>query len=577
MRKPDNIVYWLGDRPPRRLALVLALQQMSFLAVYLVISPLFGRVLNLSHEQSLQLISATLLASGIGVALQAARVWGIGSGLFCPVQATSSTFSALMVAKTNGGLGAVFGTVFLLGLAQMAFAQLFVRMRGVFTVQVAGVAVMLIGLGLGSNGVRLLLEAGTGQAPEPRDGLLFLLTLGTMIACNVWSSGYARLFSAFLGLSAGFFGAWFMGGISEAEWEIFHRAPLFYLPRPMNIGWSLDYRAIPAAVVTGMFLALHGFGALVAAQRFNDADWKRPDARLLKQGVLAEGLTNVLNSFLNGLPLTSSGGAVGLAAATGCTSRHLAFWLSGIMILLAFMPKAIVFWDILPEPVMGAALIFLASFTIMAGLQVIASRLLDNRKILTVGIALILGFSYEPLKSLFLNAGPEMLKSLLFSSVGLGVLAAVLLSAVFRIGDHTRRRAAFDAHQSSLDDVVAFLEQQGKSWGARADVVRRAEYATWQAFEILTEHVLIPDAGGQAATVEMETIFNEYTFTVVLYYRGSLVPLSMHRPSHEEMLDDENDAVLRMAGYLLRRLADGARARGGEGRGRCELRLMFKD
>jgi len=47
-----------------------------------------------------------------------------------------------------------------------------------------------------------------------------------------------------------------------------------------------------------------------------------------------------------------------------------------------------------------------------------------------------------------------------------------------------------------------------------------------------------------------------------------------HRPTHEEMLNDEN-AVMQMAGYLLYRLADKVRTRhDGE---RCELRLIFND
>jgi xanthine permease XanP len=574
MRKPDSIAYWTGDKPPPRISVVLALQQMSFLGVYLVVSPLFARVLGLDHEQSLQLISATLLASGIGVVLQAARIWGIGSGFFCPLQATSSTFSALTMAKISGGLGAMFGMIGIVGVSQMAFAYLFQHLRTIFTVQVAGIAVMLIGLGLGYNGVKLVFEAGPEHRPTFQEGLLCLLTLGPMIVCNVWSSGYLRLFSAFLGLSAGFIGSWLLGAIPESQWEILRNAPLFYLPRPMNIGWALDRQTVFPAVVTGLFLALHGFGALVAAQRFNDADWKRPDLHSVKRGILAEGLTNLVNSFLNGLPLTSSGGAVGLAAATGCTSRYLAYWLGGLMVLLAFMPKAIVFWEILPQPVMGAALIFLASFTTLAGLQVIASRLLDNRKILTVGIALILGVSYEPLRHLFLNVPPEALKSLMFSGVGTGVLAAVLLSAVFRLRDRTHDRRSFDARHSSLDDVIAFLEQQGKSWGARADVVRRAEYAAWQAFEILTEHGLMSATAGVAETIELETIFNEYTFTVVLYYEGAVLPLTLHPPTHEEMLENE-DAVLRMAGYLLHRLADQVRARRSDGH--SELRLIFND
>ena len=109
MRKPDNIKYWLDDKPPLQITLLLALQQMSFLAVYLVVSPLFAHTLNLSHLQSLQLISGTLLASAIGVLLQAWGRWGIGSGFFCPLQATSSTFGALVMAKAIGGVGAIFG------------------------------------------------------------------------------------------------------------------------------------------------------------------------------------------------------------------------------------------------------------------------------------------------------------------------------------------------------------------------------------------------------------------------------------------------------------------------------------
>jgi len=574
MRKPENILYGTEDRPPLQILLVLALQQMSFLGVYLVISPLFARHLGLDQEQSLQLISATLLASGFGVVLQTLRKYGIGSGYFCPLQATSSTFAGLMLAKAHGGLGAVFGMVGVVGLAQMGFAFLFQRLRSVFTVQVAGLAVLLIGLGLGSYGIKLVLEAKSGAAPWEQQALLCGLTLGTMILFNVWSSGYLRLFSAFLGLMLGFAGSCLMDAIPAADWQLFHDAPLFYLPKPMHTGWTFDSHALLPAIITGLFLALHSFGALVAAQRFNDADWKRPDLQLVKQGILAEGLTNIINSFLNGLPLTSSGGAVSLAASTGCTSRYLAFGLSGIMVAMAFMPKAIVFWQILPLPVMGAALIFLASFTALSGLQVIASRLLDNRKILGLGIGLILGVSYEPVQRSFQDNSPEAIKTLLFSGVSLGVFAAVILSALFQIRNHTRERRRFDALHSSLDEVIRFLELQGKSWGARHEVVHRAEYATWQAFEILTEHGLLHKPEGNRDKIELETIFNEYTFTVILSYTGTILPLATHPPSHEAMLIDDA-AVLQMAGYMLHRLADQVRTRrDGE---RCELRLIFND
>ena len=574
MRKPDNIRYWLDDKPPLQIALMLAIQQMSFLAVYLVVSPLFARTLNLSHGQSLGLISATLLASSIGVILQTLNRWGVGSGFFCPLQATSSTFGALAIAKLAGGIEAIFGAIAVLGCSQVVFGHVFSRMRGIFSIQVAGVSVMLIGLGLGHNGLKLIMQPRPGEMASETDLLICALTLGTMVICNVWSSGYLRLFSAFIGLAVGIGVSLWWETIPAEEWALFHNTPLFVTPRLMPLGWSIEPDVILPVMVTGLFLALHGFGAIIAAQRFNDADWKRPEMPQVRQGVVAEGLTNVIASFLNGVPITSSGGAVSLAAATGCTSRYLAYWLAGIMALLAFMPKAILFWEILPESVMGSAMIFLACFTTMAGLQIIASRMLDNRKILTVGIGLLLGISYEPLRDAFIQNAPEALKPLLFSGVGFGVMAAVILSALFRLGDHTRRRRKFDARQSSINEVIEFLERQGKSWGARADVVHRAEYATWQAFEILTEHELVSSGESDAGVIELETLFNEFSFSVLLTYQGVAVPLAMHPPTHEEFLEQE-DAVLQMAGYLLRRLADRVdiRASGED----CELRLSFND
>lgn len=575
MRKPDNITYWLNDKPPRQISLMLAIQQFSFLAVYLVVTPLFARTLQLTHEQSLQLISATLLASAVGVLLQSLGRWGVGSGFFCPLQTTSSTFSALTMAKVMGGIQACFGAMAIIGLSQVVFGFIFSRLRSIFSIQVAGISVMLIGLGLGHKGLKLIMEPRLGQEASSADAIICVLTLGTMIACNVWSSGYLRLFSAFIGLGVGIGASFWLDPMTDADWILFYDTPVFMLPQPMNIGWSVHPDSILPLLVTGLFLALHGFGAVIAAQRFNDADWKRPDMTQVRQGVVAEGLTNIISSFLNGIPITSSGGAVSLAAATGCTSRYLAYWLAGIMTLLAFMPRVIIFWEMLPESVMGSAMIFLACFTTMAGLQIIASRLLDNRKILTVGIGLLLGISYEPLRDLILKTAPDALEPLLFSGVAFGVMAAVVLSGMFRVGDHTRRRRTFDALHSSLSELTEFLERQGKSWGARSEVVRRAEFATWQAFEILTEHEMVDMREKAAKTIEVETIFTEFSFTVILRYYGITVPLAMHPPTHEQLLHSEH-AVLQMAGYMLRRLADRVDIHVNN-MNTCEMRLTFND
>jgi NCS2 family nucleobase:cation symporter-2 len=252
-----------------------------------------------------------------------------------------------------------------------------------------------------------------------------------------------------------------------------------------------------------------------------------------------------------------------------------AYWLGGTMILFAFMPKVTALWFIIPVPVIGAAAIFLSAFTVMAGMQMIASRMLDNRKIIAVGLALTAGLSHEPLRHFYDAEIPPSLHPITMSSVALGITVATLLSTVFRIGARTRRRKTFDAHQSSLDEVIEFLERQGRSWGARPGVVRRAEYATWQAFEILVDHELVGRGEADASPIELETVFDEFTFTVIARYRGNAVAIALQPPTHEEMLADEK-SVLLMAGYLLRRLADRVQT-WDDDEGGAELRLTFID
>ena len=82
-------------------------------------------------------------------------------------------FAALLLVKTTGGLSAVFGMVSVIGLAQVAFAFIFQRLKGVFTVQIAGLAVLLIGLGLGYYGLKLILQAETGVSLEQQGLLCF--------------------------------------------------------------------------------------------------------------------------------------------------------------------------------------------------------------------------------------------------------------------------------------------------------------------------------------------------------------------------------------------------------------------
>ena len=88
---------------------------------------------------------------------------------------------------------------------------------------------------------------------------------------------------------------------------------------------------------------------------------------------------------------STSSANVGLSIATGATSRRIGFACGGILIVLAFVPKLAVLFAIMPSPVIGALLFFAASFMIVAGVQILTSRMMDARKTFVVGVVSCLG------------------------------------------------------------------------------------------------------------------------------------------------------------------------------------------
>ena len=505
MRRPDHIAFGVNDPLPPRLAL----QQLAFLS----------------------------------------------AGYYYPLQTTGAVLPGMyLVASLPGsGLDAVFGMVWVVGLTQIGFSFVILRMRNVFTTEVSGVAVMLIGLGLGALGLQQMF--GTSTYSQPLSGTSLLagaLALATMVGCNVWAKGLLKLLAPLTGLLVGMALSLLLGLLSA-------------------FGWRFEAGAIVPYAVTGFALALTSMGTQTIVQRSADADWVRPHLRPLARGVRAEGVAHLFAALVNGLPLAASGGAVSLAAASGSASRYLGYWTAALLLLAALVPKLIGAWLLLPAPVMGALLLYLATFTTLSGLQLIASRMLDNRRVLAVGLGLVVGTGMSVIQPAIQKLWPA-LAYVALSGLAAGVCVTVLMSSVFRLGIRQGTRKRFVLASTTLDDITEFLEGQGRRWGARHEPVRRAELVGWQVVEALTSHHLVT---GPLSEIEVETGFDEYIFTLIVRYRGGLLPLAKQPPSAEELMAS-TEAELQMAGYLVSQSAHSARA-SSNADGLCTLRLTFEN
>src|SRR5215468_5045520 len=128
-------------------------------------------------------------------------------------------------------------------------------------------------------------------------------------------------------------------------------------------------------------------------------------------------------------------------------------------------PKLAAFFAVMPDPVMGAILVYVACFMILAGIQVITSRMLDARRIFVVGIALIFGLSVDMVPGLYRDI-PNQIQPLFSSSLAISTVLVVVLNLLFRIGVTKRQSLELTPGVDGSQKIFEFMESQGGLWGA---------------------------------------------------------------------------------------------------------------
>ncbi|MEO5698145.1 MAG: solute carrier family 23 protein [Burkholderiaceae bacterium] len=548
MKRPANFTYWLDDIPPPGVTLLSALQHIALVCSFLPIPLAVALEAGLEPARMADLISASMLALGIAAILQGLNRGPVGSGLLAPSCFSGAYLAPSLLAVKVGGLPLVLGMTMFGGLVEMALSRVLRYVRPFLPPEIAGFVVVLVGMAVGGLGVRYVLGVGAPGPVGAREFAVAALTLGLIVGLSVWGRGAPKLFCALLGMLGGYVAAVLFGVLSIPELRRVLGAPLVGLPAIGYAGWSFDAAMIIPFAVGAMAALLKTVGDLTTAQRINDADWMRPDLTNIGRGTLANGIGSLLAGFLGTTGLNAASANIGVSGATGVTSRRIAYATGALMIALGFMPMLSGLLAIMPRPVMGAALIVSAAFIFVSGLQIVASRLLDARRTFVIGISFVVAMAIDISPGYF-RALPAALQPLVGSSLVAGMIAALLLNLVFRIGVRKVQRMEVPAGPIDAAALIRFMETCGATWGARRDVVERAKFNLQQSIDTIVSTSV---ARGPLA---VEASFDEFNLDVRVSYDGLPLELPAERPSMDEVLDSA-DGERKLAGFMLRRFAD---------------------
>ncbi len=566
--RPFNIRFWIDERPSLPLSLMAALQQLALLGSIMTVSLVFTRKIGLNPADTAGVMSLTMLAAGVGTVMQALNRFGVGSGLLVPMQASGAAFRAMQEAVALGGLGLAFGMCAAIGLVQLIFGRLMRRLRSFFPVEIAGLAVFLIGVELSLIGVDGIIEAG--DVGTGRSYAVSGLTFGIIVAMSVWLHGLGQSFAVFTGLILGQAAAWWFGEIPAGAFAIFDDIRLFAVPEIARFGWSMDWRLLLDFMVVGVVLSWNCYAISIVAQRSYDSGWKRTDVPAVERSLIAEGITNIAASLMNGIAQTSSGPGVGLAQASGIVSRRVAYFLGALFVGMSFFPPVVMMWSILSSAVVGSVLLFVGSFVLVTGLKIMTSRLLDERKTLILGIAFIGGLKHEYIVEK-IGHWEVMHADIVFGSpLTTALLIAIALNALFLIGGRKRRTRDIALEDDWPEKVNRIIWNLGHQWGGRPEVVAHLENAANQVIDAIVDAALIEGE----EKVRLSVDFDDFECVLRILYSGKSLRIPDRLPELEEIVESP-DTVQDIAGHLIRRLADEVSV--SHSSGVTEVSLCFRE
>lgn len=508
-----------------------------------------------------------MIVVGVGAILQALPRGPVGAGVLCPPICSPAYASANVLAGTYYGLPTLFGMTLVGGLFEVLLARLLPRLRALFPPYVIGAIMIMVGAVLVPIAIpRLLGDASLGSAifgGQRANLLVGLVTLGTTVAVTVRARGALRLYPSLAGTAAGWLLAYCLGCISPAVLPAIVEAEWFALPQRAASGVAFAWPLLIPFLIAATASMLKGVGDLVVCQRMNEGKPADVDLVAASKGATALGLASALGGLLGTMGHSGSSTNVALAMASRATSRRIGFALGALLIGLAFLPRAATAIATLPAPVMGGILTFTAATTILAGVQVMGSCLLDSRRLLLSGLAISFGLSTLAMPQLYANVAPVW-QPIFLSPVALTAVLAIGLNLVFSIGTTKTLRFGFELDRFLEVPVLDRLTEFGGSVGAPKDAVAKACDAMSYAVEAL-------QSGLAEGMVETTVTVEDAQMFLEMRYHGKPIPLPATAPAVDAAPLD----LAELSGYLLTKRASAVDMVVEQERCRLKMRFAF--
>ena len=438
-----DMIFKLDDKPPAFQAFLAALQHMMAIFIGIITPPLIiGGALGLTPDLKAYIISMALFASGISTFIQVKKIGPIGSGLLS-IQGTSFTFLSLCIgigiSVINGGgtqvqaLGTIFGVCIIASPVEMIFSRFIPFLKKIITPLVSGIVVTLIGMSLIRVGIT---DIGGGQwlldnKPEFFAGstnlILAAIVLIVIVIFNRSANKWMRMSAVVVGLIIGYIVAAFMGQVNFGNMATLK---IITAPIPFRFGFHISWGHVIPMALLYLITTVESIGDLTATSMISGEPIKGDlYVKRISGGVLGDGVNSAIAGMFNSFPNTTFSQNNGVIQMTGVASRHVGFWIAGLLVLFGLFPIVGGLFSIIPNSVLGGATLIMFGTVAASGIKIIASSIINRRGVLIMAISFGLGLGVVFVPQILQNA-PSLIKQIFGSAITTGGLTAILLNIV---------------------------------------------------------------------------------------------------------------------------------------------------
>lgn len=400
-------------------AMVLGLQHL--LAMYsgsILVPMMIGKALGYNTEQLTYLVSTDIFMWGIAIFLQLQLHKHFGIGLPVVLVVAFQSVAPLTIIGQSHGSGAMFGALIVSGIF-VVFSELARFFPAIVTGSViTTIGLTLIPVAIGNMG-------GNTSDPTSQSVALSLITVLVILLVNIFTKGFLKSISILIGLVVGTALATMMGLVSFAP---VGAAPLLHVPTAFYFGApTFEVTSIIMMCIIAMVSMVESTGVYLA---LSDITNDPIDETRLRNGYRAEGIAVLLGGIFNTFPYTGFSQNVGLVKMSGIKTRLPIYYAAGFLVLLGLLPKFGALAQIIPDPVIGGAMIVLFGFVSLQGMQMLAKVDFANNEhnflIAAVSIAIGVGFNNSNL----FNSFPTELKIFFSNGIVMASSLAVILNAI---------------------------------------------------------------------------------------------------------------------------------------------------